>query len=145
MDSILGYTSDFDNFKGSFEDFTRFSDALTLYIDVAANLNDSCMSVQTEVFKYPVDYEISTPYTLDSGSVVQTCLLNTAGTHIDNGRSPSAIWPFCVFEYFLRCHNIFTASAVSQHSCTQTYPSHYRSLPVLPPASPQNPIHLSCY
>jgi hypothetical protein len=73
--SIPAYTSIFNDFKGSFDLFVRLSDAVALYTDFAKNLNSSFTSYKSGYFRYPEDPESRQPYTLENGTVVETCML----------------------------------------------------------------------
>jgi hypothetical protein len=97
--SIPAYTSIFNDFKGSFDLFVRLSDAVALYTDFAKNLNSSFTSYKSGYFRYPEDPESRQPYTLENGTVVETCMLEEVQNigYPDHGPR-SDVWPLSVFE-----------------------------------------------
>jgi hypothetical protein len=98
VDSIPEYTSIFDRFGGSFEQFTHFSDAVALYLGFAVNLNHSHSRFMDMSFGYPTYPEIAESYSLSNGSTVQACLLRSAGSSTYTGVESSDLWPLSVFE-----------------------------------------------
>jgi hypothetical protein len=99
--SIPAYTSIFNDFKGSFDLFVRLSDAVALYTDFAKNLNSSFTSYKLGYFRYPEDPESRQPYTLENGTVVETCTLEEVkhiGYRNPDHDSRSDVWPLSVFE-----------------------------------------------
>jgi hypothetical protein len=93
------YTANYRDFNGSFEQWVQFSDAVAVYADFAFNLNVSLRGIRNMFFQYPNSSETEQPYTLDDGTVVQTCPLkynhytssNPSDSHLE-------IWPLSVFQ-----------------------------------------------
>jgi hypothetical protein len=99
-ESIPVYTSALNKFNGSLEQFADLSDAVSLYMDFASNLNKSYSLSQNVPFEYPKTPQTTKPYTLDDGIIVQTCELSL-GTMMSTGEvatSKYEIWPLSVFE-----------------------------------------------
>jgi hypothetical protein len=97
--SIPAYTSIFKDFKGSFGLFVRLSDAVALYTHFAQNLNSSFTSYKSGYFGYP-DYPASKQsYTLENGTIVETCMLEEMqNMGYPDCDSASDVWPLSVFE-----------------------------------------------
>lgn len=73
--SLPAYTALFDDFKGSFEQWTQLADAVVIYQDFAWNLNQSGTSFEGSLFEFPSMSNDTKPYTTESGTVVETCVL----------------------------------------------------------------------
>jgi hypothetical protein len=102
-ESVPEYTSRFDDFKGTFEQFAHFSDAVALYTTFAANLNMSRPHFVDVQFAYPNYSQTAKPYTTTNGTVVQTCTLTSQSTGgIGPGQKSYELWPLSVFERRLR-------------------------------------------
>jgi hypothetical protein len=77
----------------------RTSDAVALYTDFAQNLNSSLTSYKSGSFRYPDYPKPKQPYTIENGTIVETCMLEeemNIGTF--DYDSASGVWPLSVFE-----------------------------------------------
>jgi hypothetical protein len=93
------YTANYGDFNGSFEQWVQFSDAVAVYADFAFNLNVSTRGIRNIFFQYPNSSETEQPYTLDDGTVVQTCPLRYNSILSSNpSNSHLEIWPLSVFQ-----------------------------------------------
>jgi hypothetical protein len=95
---VPDYSSAFKRFKGNFEQWVHFSDAMTLYSDFASNLNNSHSVHEGRMFNYPKPRQNTDSYTLENGTKVETCTLDSQAPVKDREKSPSEIWPLSVFE-----------------------------------------------
>jgi hypothetical protein len=86
-------------FNGSFEQWTQFSDAIMIYEDFVGNLNRSGTTFPSFEFEYPSMSNETKPYEKPDGTVVETCVLE-GKTWVENRTVGSAqdIWPLSVFE-----------------------------------------------
>ncbi|KAJ8119064.1 hypothetical protein OPT61_g81 [Boeremia exigua] len=96
------YTPSPKFFNGSFEQWTQFSDALTVFGDFARNLNKSFATSARVEFESPTIglVETATPYITANGTTTMTCVLHSARFSVsiyafDIGPE---IWPMSVFE-----------------------------------------------
>ncbi|KAH7406408.1 hypothetical protein DE146DRAFT_647407 [Phaeosphaeria sp. MPI-PUGE-AT-0046c] len=97
VDSLPEYSTNFTDFKGSFEQWMQLSDAISVYVDFANNLNRSrsllLSDSTTEIYKYS---KLGDSYGLPNGSIIQTC--KSKGS-IDLGPTrDQGLWALSVFS-----------------------------------------------
>jgi hypothetical protein len=108
--SIPEYSSEFDDFDGTFQQFVQFSNVVALYADFAKNLGRSPTTFSGNIFAHPYNSQTTQPYTLENGTIVQACQLNSqTGLQLARKIEPSDIWPLSVFERRLRTFQSYAA------------------------------------
>jgi hypothetical protein len=94
------YNANYHSFNGNFKQFIQFSDAVAVYADFAFNPNVSPSTFEQIMFlHYPNSSEAATPYTLNDGTVDQTCSLEVSSRTASRGfDGPLEFWPLLVFD-----------------------------------------------
>jgi hypothetical protein len=97
--SSPGYDTNYNGFNGSFEQFVHLSDAATMYDRFAALFNQADDIRKDMRFATPNYKESSTPYKLDNGTIVDTCLLEWGASITGHSEKEwSSLWGLSVFE-----------------------------------------------